>query len=644
MILSQIVPSLVLAVLTVAPSDRMAMADRLFNRGDYAAARREYESLKGEKGVDEADVLYRLAATSEGLKDAKGTVADADSFLARFADHRLADRVRLMRAIASEGEVRRRELRLLDRDDVEPPLRAEALFRLAQLSGGAEASGLYERCLKVDPKGRYAAYAAFYHGSAALESADAATRRRGLAELMEIVYGKDAALAKDALYLAAVHSYREAKYGESAALLKRYQKLYPGDARLPEVRRLVALSELMGGHYAAALACCTDDKDDTLVFVKATANERMGNRDEALKLARKYLDEFPQGRHRDAMELERARMEFDAASKASDKAKTLDAAKRAVAFGKGKVASDRLRYAWALELSGEAEKAEAEYAAVAKDFSGGVDAAEAMYRRAMSLLRREKWAPAELSLAEALSSGLDGERKALALYWRGVASARSGHTKEGVALLKEALKAGLPLDESREARLMIADDDFNSGRTDEAKAAYTELIRQGALERMGAAKTLAVGKLLGGEEAKLCAQSLVKSDSAEWRQAGYALLGAVEEEAGAFGAAIYAYSKAMDEKCVTESLARVALRLGILESRNGDPVKAEQALVRAVELNAKDAPARAEAYLSLAESALQRNDQEKARAYATVVVTLFENTSFAPRAREILASSPEDAP
>lgn len=641
MISWQIVPSLVLAALTVAPSDRLAMADRLFNRGDYASARREYLALKGEKGVDEADVLYRLAAASEGMKDAKAVRADADAFLAKFAAHRLADRVRLMKALASEGEARKKELQLLDRDDADPSLRAEALFHLARMSNDA---ALYERCRKLDPKGRYAAYASFYHASAALESADAAARRRGLAELMEVVYGKDAALAKDALYLAAVHSYREAKYGESAALLKRYQKLYPGDARLGEVRRLAALSELMGGHYAAALACCTDDKDDTLVFVKATANERMGNRDEALKLARKYLEDFPQGRHRDALELERARMEFDAAAKSGDKAKALDAAKRAVAFGKGAVASDRLRYAWALELSGEVEKAEAEYAAVAKDFPGGADAAEAMYRRAMSLLRREKWALAELSLAESLSSGIAGDRRALALYWRGVASVRSGHLKEGIDLLKDALKAGLPLDESREARLMIADDDFNSGRADEAKAAYSELVRNGALERMGAAKTLAVGRLLGGGDARLCAQSLVKSDSAEWRQAGYALLGSVEEEAGAYGAAIYAYSKAMEEKCVTESLAKVALRLGVLESRNGDPVRAEAALKRAVELNAKDGAARAEAYLALAEAALQRNDLEKARAYATVVATLFENTQFAPRAKEILAANPEDAP
>ena len=76
---------------------------------------------------------------------------------------------------------------------------------------------------------------------------------------------------------------------------------------------------------------------------------------------------------------------------------------------------------------------------------------------------------------------------------------------------------------------MLADADFNAGRRDEAVKAYAELVRQGALERMSAAKTLAVGKILPGEEAKACARALVENKSAEWRQAGWALLGDVAE-------------------------------------------------------------------------------------------------------------------
>ena len=53
---------LLFAALVVAPADRLSMADRLFGRGDFAAAKREYLALKGVSGVDEADVLYRLVA------------------------------------------------------------------------------------------------------------------------------------------------------------------------------------------------------------------------------------------------------------------------------------------------------------------------------------------------------------------------------------------------------------------------------------------------------------------------------------------------------------------------------------------------------------------------------------------------------
>ena len=104
-----------------------------------------------------------------------------------------------------------------------------------------------------------------------------------------------------------------------------------------------------------------------------------------------------------------------------------------------------------------------------------------------------------------------------------------GHEQEGATFLKDALSAGLPLDESREARLMLADFAWRSGKTDEAKAEYTKLVREGATERMSASKALSVGKLLGGDEAMTCAKQLIAGDSAEWRQAGHVLMGTVEE-------------------------------------------------------------------------------------------------------------------
>ena len=43
--------ALLLAALAVLPADRLVMADRLFNRGDYAAADVEYRALVGEASI-----------------------------------------------------------------------------------------------------------------------------------------------------------------------------------------------------------------------------------------------------------------------------------------------------------------------------------------------------------------------------------------------------------------------------------------------------------------------------------------------------------------------------------------------------------------------------------------------------------------
>ena len=73
-----LVSSIVLATLAVLPSDRMAMADRLFNRGRYAEARLEYAALEGSAGVPGDELLYRLAECDRALgKDAEACASYA---------------------------------------------------------------------------------------------------------------------------------------------------------------------------------------------------------------------------------------------------------------------------------------------------------------------------------------------------------------------------------------------------------------------------------------------------------------------------------------------------------------------------------------------------------------------------------------
>ena len=242
-------------------------------------------------------------------------------------------------------------------------------------------------------------------------------------------------------------------------------------------------------------------------------------------------------------------------------------------------------------------------------------------------------------------------RRNEALYWRGIAAVRLGHDAEGAARLEEALKLGLPLDQTREARLMIADADYEAGRLAEAKDAYAKLVTEGACDRMSAAKTRIVGRFLlesaaSGDTldaAKACARALVvHADTAEWRQSAYALLGAAEEAAGEFSSAIESYHSALAEKVRTDDARSVALALGVLESKAGMHGEADRTLKEAVTLNSSDPATRAKAYLWLAKNSESMTDYRGACAYATVVMTLFDDAELADEARKIVEAHPEE--
>jgi len=153
-----ILPSLVLAALTVLPADRMAMADRQFDRGQYADAKAEYLAVRGAEGIAEDELLYRLAECDRALGDKAAARGRYAELLAKFPLSRHADRARLQKALASEGTARTDELKLLDRDGVAKEIRVAALYHYGTEANDAAA---LSRCLALDPKGPYAVYAKF---------------------------------------------------------------------------------------------------------------------------------------------------------------------------------------------------------------------------------------------------------------------------------------------------------------------------------------------------------------------------------------------------------------------------------------------------------------------------------------------------
>ena len=640
-------PGAFAALDAVTPGDRMAMADRLFDRGNFEKARVEYVALKGLDGVAEDELLYRLAECDRSLGDKESARAEYAELLKRFPVSRRAARARLMRSLCGSDEQKRAELRLLDSDSVEPSLRAVALYHLGVLEKDADMLG---RCAKLDPKGRYAPYAKFHRATLVADDPDPKVRHQAIIDLNTIIYDSDPVLAREAHYMAALRCYSEKRYDLASSLFRRYMKRYKDDERLGSVRTMTAWSDYLRGAYADAAALCSDSEGDDEGYLAAMCAYSTGDRASARAALSRYLERHPDGRYRNAAELAKARLDFEAAGKGEDSAKIVEAAKRSAALSKSP--GDFLRLAWAYEKAGLDDDAIAAYDRVARDFQGSEDAAAALFRKALIDIRASRWSAAELSLAEMLESGKAGSRRAEALYWRGMASFMLEHEAEGAKCLAEALSLGLELDQEREARLMLADWDYKEDRVAKAKAAYAELVREGACRRMSAAKIRQVGAFLlspgqgDGEDAAFdaaaaCGRALVEAaDSAEWRQAGYILEAQAEEAAGHYTAALEAYRQAFTgNKVRTSDAPEAMLALGILEVKHGDAERAEATLREAVALNATDNPRRARAYLWLAKNAEARGDAEAAKGYATVVVTLFDDAELVAEAQKIIDRS-----
>lgn len=622
----------------VTPGDRMAMADRLFDKGNFAKARVEYEALKGAKGVAEDELLYRLAECDRSLGSALKAREEYGELLKKFPVSRHASRARLLRALSGSDEQKRAELRMLDSDNVATNIRAVALYHLGVLEKDAP---MLERSAALDPKGHYAPYAKFHHASIVGSNPDPKIRQQAIRDLNDIIYANDPVLAREAHYIAALRCYSEKRYDLASSLFRRYMKRYPEDSRLESARTMIAWSDYMRGAYSDAAAICAGCDGDDAGYLSAMCAYSTGEHAAAREALAKYLENYPEGRYRNAAELTKARLDFEAAGKSEDSAKTIEAAKRSAALSKS--SGDLLRLAWAYEKAGLDDDALAAYVNVAKNFQGTDDAATALFRKALIDMRASRWSAAELSLAEMLESGKAKSRRAEALYWRGMAAFLIEHEVEGAKYLEDALKDGLELDQEREARLMLADWDYKQENFDKAREAYAALIHDGACRRMNASKIRQVGAFLMTSENTLdaavqCGRALVEAaDSAEWRQAGYILEGQAEERAGRYTAAIEAYRQAFTGNHVrTSDAAEAMLALGILEAKYGDNKRASSTLKEAVSLNATDNARRAKAYLWLAKNAAEQGDVEAAKGYATVVVTLFEDSEIVSEAQKIV--------
>lgn len=643
------VASILAAAVAVLPSDRMAMADRLLDKGDYARAKTEYVAVKGAAGIPEDEIIYRLAECDRLSGDSNEARMLYSELLNKYPLSRHANRSQLMKALLSDGDEKINALRILDSDRVEPAIRARALYNIGITLNDRNA---LKRCVEVEPNGPYFYYAKFHASSLAADDPSAAVRRTAIEDLWE-VYLKttNEKLKKEALYSVALRSYKEKRYDHSSRFFRAFLKSYSDDSRSALARNYAAWSDYLAGKYSDAASLCGDGSTDETAYLLAASAYGAGDRDKARGLMERYLEKYPAGKFRKAVELPLARMSFEDAEKSGDAVKMVETARRAVLISKSSF--DKLRLAWAYEKNGRDNEAISEYVAVAKDFSGTENALEALYRKALLDIKAGRWSAAEMSLAEMLSCDLKTAREGEALYWRGICAVRLGHESKGSEYLKAALKKSISLDSIREAKLVLADIDFKAGRIKEAREAYRQLVNEGATSRMSAAKLYSVGQFLlsgnGGEphleEAKLCARAILAAakNSPEWKQLAFDLLGRSEEAGGELTSAIGSYRQALAENVCTERRRIAALNLGILLCRSGESSEAETVLKEAVNLNGGDSSARARAYLYLAKVRELVEDRQGARDYATVVTALFNDPEIVAEAQKILNSNSDES-
>lgn len=299
-------------------TDRLALADRLFQKGMYSEAADEYEALLAAKELSRDDVLFRLGESRRLLKQDAKALAAYSSLLSECPGSKLAYRTRLQKALLSPVDARIAELRKLGAEGTPADVRAAALYHLGlaleKPGNNAEALAAYDQLAKVAPQDRYAAYGRLRSAALMSASPDAAVRRQALGTYLELADAKDVALAEEALYFAARQSLADGRNDESATLFRRLAQKYPSGARAADAEVPAAWANYSSGRFNEALALAQaaaertgrDDREEAL-YLRAAALAGLERRAEAVTAYTAELKEFPAGRYADAAWFERLR-------------------------------------------------------------------------------------------------------------------------------------------------------------------------------------------------------------------------------------------------------------------------------------------------------------------------------------------------
>ena len=719
---------------SVPPQDRLQLAVQLSKRGMHAEALREYEAIRGAKGVPHDEVLFRLGETYKALKRPQNALDCYAELLRSAPASRYADVARLNRAMLRSGKERMKELKELNRPDAPESIRAAVLYHLGDLANESKdvkgAVEYYRLAAAVSPTNEIAPLASIKGAMLLSASADPADRQQAMVAYLDLACSKKPKVVEEALFSAAMLAYRDAHYDKAAPLFRRLASEFPGGARAKESRIFFAWSCYLSGRYAEALEIASplrSPSDEDAYYITASSLRMLERRADALNAYDAQLKAFPKGRYADEAWFDRlavtaaqgdnagviaqVKAKADPPAKYADRAWSL-ACESAIALTNysaaveyalqasrnrnGEHAAGAMhRLAWLYERTGDwihaarayrdlagtwpdnPVAAQALYTAGACELKlGRIEQAcndwkallvrhpespyapDALYARAIAILRRPKktvkdYRAAEQLLGERLARFPKAGRRMECLYWRGIAAHNAGDDPEAEKHLRAALAEKPSAVFEREIKLELASVLKKRGAKAEAAALFVSVLGTKAEDRLTpevlewTARAMADARKWA--EARAAAAVLERRNvSKAWTQIAATIVGQAHESLGENDAAKAAYARALATGAATEDGARSALALGRLETDGGqfDEARAhlEDAVARAQSQD--QLPLRVRAYAALAENEEVRGKMEKALGYHMLVGSLFNDDRLVPhallRSAEILVDMGRD--
>ena len=293
---------------------------------------------------------------------------------------------------------------------------------------------------------------------------------------------------------------------------------------------------------------------------------------------------------------------------------------------------------------GRVESACNDWKALVARYPDSPYASDALYARAIAVLRRpektvQDYRAAEQLLGERLTRFPKAARRMENLYWWGVAAHGAGDEPESERHLRDALAEKPSAVFEREIKLELASVLKKRGAAREAAELFASLLPTKAVGRLTpevlewTARTLFDAQNYRGACAAASALERRQVDPA-WTQTAATILGQAHERLGERDAAQEAYARALATGSETVSAAQAALALGKLESAGGqfDEARAhlEDAVSRAQ--SREQLPLRVQAYAALAANEEERGEMDKALGYHMLVGSLFDDAKMVPHA------------